>query len=926
MRLIKFILLLLVFSIACKYNSLAQKQNNIWYFGNKAGLNFNTEPPTPLEGSMYAFEGCAAISDSTGGLLFYTNGESIWDRDHQLMPNGTGLFGNYTSTQETLIVPLPGSCSKYYVFSNESQTSDGGLYYSIVDMLLNDGFGDVIQSTKNTPLVDHTTEKLIAVLHENETDIWIITSLRSSNNFLVYSLTSSGLSNNPIISSIGSVNDAMCGCGYLRSSHDRTRLVSASPFTQCELFDFNSATGLITNAFSISSLFPENEFYGVEFSPNDSLLYLSSYTADGKSFVYQLNLDPGSLQITTLLTANVPFVDPNIGAIQSGPNGKIYISRQYQEYLDVIHYPNIPGLSCQYEKAGIALLPGTNCEHGLPNPVPYAFCPLLSLGRDKVFCTSDSLLLAIPIDSTETCIQNFKWFDGAQDIEKFITQPGIYWIEVNTLCDSYRDSIQIRMDSTHITVHVSICEGDDFDGYTSSGTIIDTVFSAAGCEQTRTLHLTVNSVSLVTINKRICSGESYDGYNQAGTYIDTLLNVLGCDSIRTLILNVEDCPPIIHYDLNACRSVMADGSHMDYSEFAPAFPIVLECAEVTADFLFRIPIQENKHSCTPGINISPAMCITSFNSCQYEAGHAASVIIQFTITPSPDSIVRLKQFDFYERSPVLYSWINGPTGLNNTPRFYGLRILKNGTEVFLKKDIMTNVNWTLQSFEFGENENFVIDGPTNFKIELLAYCPIGNSSDVSVWDLDELKLYGECLAPPNQSSFIDGIAMSNNNKVIVNASVYLSDNPDFTWLRTTTTNAEGYYMFDGLEKGKSYFMKVYKNDDVLNGVGAMDLIVLQKHLLGIESFNSLDQFIAADANHDGRVNALDLIEILKLLLGKFMDFPTNTSWRFGVLPQDFSGTDLSGFNEVKYIESLDADFLMVDFLGIKIGDLNGDTD
>jgi hypothetical protein len=67
------------------------KQNNIWYFGDKAGLDFNTEPPTVLEdGEINASEGCSVIADNNGNLLFYTDGITVWDKTHTAMPNGTG--------------------------------------------------------------------------------------------------------------------------------------------------------------------------------------------------------------------------------------------------------------------------------------------------------------------------------------------------------------------------------------------------------------------------------------------------------------------------------------------------------------------------------------------------------------------------------------------------------------------------------------------------------------------------------------------------------------------------------------------------------------------------------------------------------------------------------------------------------------------
>ncbi len=925
MRLIPLLPLCVVFLFAIYLKSAAQKQNNVWYFGYKAGLDFNTDPPTPIEGAIEAFEGCASISDSLGNLLFYTNGEKAWDRNHNLMPNGTGLLGGYSSTQEALIVPLPNSCSKYYLFTAEDQFSDGGIAYSIIDMRLNNGYGDIISSTKNTLVVNKTTEKLTAVLHTNKVDVWIITHTLKSNDFIAYLLTDSGLNMPPVISSIGAFYDTIYYYygGYFRPSHDGSKIVAAVPRDICEMFDFNATTGELTNLFSINQLLPNKEIYGVEFSLNDSLLYLTN-NAYHENAVFQLNLNPSSLQITTLIT-----YDPGpgrFGALQMGPNGKIYLGRYYVDYLDVIHHPDKPGIDCQYEIAGITLLPGTASVYGLPNPAPYSFCPTLSLGQDRTFCIGDSVQLTITLNSTKDCPQSFVWYDGTEDHEKILTQTGIYWIEVNTTCGTYRDSMQVRVDSmVHTALTISVCQGGSHEGYTESGTYIDTFSTIAGCDSFRTLILTVNPVTPFILERTICVGSSFDGYTQSGIYKDTFELESGCDSIRILRLNVISCLPIIKYDLDACESVMDNGSHMDYTEFIPAFPSTLACASVEADYLFRSPPQENKHSCTPGISGSPAMCVTTLNSCEYQAGNAASVVIEFSINPAVDSVVQFALFEFYEKGPATYSWINGPSGPNDYPIYYGIRILKNGTEIYRENDIHTSLSWGLQIFDFIDREEFRVEGVTDFRIELLPYCPVGNGAAVSAWDLDEFKIYAGCVSPLAENPIIDGNVFTKEGLGISNAWIHLAENPSFTVYQSHKTNETGYYVFDPLEPGKSYYLKGYKNDDVLNGVSTLDLIKIQKHLLGIEPFTTIDQYVAADVNRNGNISVIDLLDLRKLLLGKYNEFPRNTSWRFGALPQDFTGIDLSTFQEIKTIETLDKDHQEVNFLGIKIGDLNGDA-
>ena len=101
----------------------AQGEANNWYFGNKAGVNFNTSPPSAVNnGKLSTNEGCSSISDENGQLIFYTDGRTVWNRNHQIMANanyfdGTGLLGDPSSTSSGLIVPHPTNTDLYYVFT-----------------------------------------------------------------------------------------------------------------------------------------------------------------------------------------------------------------------------------------------------------------------------------------------------------------------------------------------------------------------------------------------------------------------------------------------------------------------------------------------------------------------------------------------------------------------------------------------------------------------------------------------------------------------------------------------------------------------------------------------------------------------------------------------------------------------------------------
>ena len=128
---------LIILTAVISFSSIvcAQKQYNNWYFGENAGLSFNNSEVVSLyDSEMNQNEGCSSISDSNGSLLFYTDGVSVWNRNHVIMNNGFGLFGHLSSTQSALIVQKPLSDNLYYIFTQGSAYDpDYGLHYSILD-------------------------------------------------------------------------------------------------------------------------------------------------------------------------------------------------------------------------------------------------------------------------------------------------------------------------------------------------------------------------------------------------------------------------------------------------------------------------------------------------------------------------------------------------------------------------------------------------------------------------------------------------------------------------------------------------------------------------------------------------------------------------------------------------------------------------
>ncbi len=134
---------------------------------------------------------------------------------------------------------------------------------------------------------------------------------------------------------------------------------------------------------------------------------------------------------------------------------------------------------------------------------------------------------------------------------------------------------------------------------------------------------------------------------------------------------------------------------------------------------------------------------------------------------------------------------------------------------------------------------------------------------------------------------------------------------------------QGYFMFEGLKMYEDYVIKPEKNDDLLNGVTTLDLVLIQKHILGFNTLSNPYELIAADINNSKNIAASDLLELRKVILGLKDNFSNNRSWRFVQENYSFPPTkDLYDFPETYLISELSND-QFVKFKGIKIGDVNG---
>ena len=377
-----FKLLLLLFGIIpCAHsqwqNGLwTQKQAYNWPFAHGLKLDFNTTPPTVGTSAVghldYTTGGASsngAISDENGNLLFYNGPEVRWpfymyNKQDNIMPNGESLSSNGLQTQTGLIIPKPQHPDLYYVFTQSydgyADADEAGLYYSVVDMSLDGGLGDV--TIKNDTLSKPAGEMQTAVYHADHEKIWLIANrgalnlepLQNSNDYLAFLISENGINTEPVISTVGQPNNSR---GVMKASPDGKKIAVFSHLYPpvLKVFDFNNSTGELTNAINLSSVLGFLGGSGIEFSPNGRFLYVAEYGFYEFSVIRQFDLEAGDeSDVLSSETILYKEVEPWTYGMQVGPDGKIYIIStpapgNNSSGVSTINYPNNKGEAAGFE-------------------------------------------------------------------------------------------------------------------------------------------------------------------------------------------------------------------------------------------------------------------------------------------------------------------------------------------------------------------------------------------------------------------------------------------------------------------------------------------------------------------------------------------------------------------------------------------------
>lgn len=478
------------------------KHNNIWAFGYGYGLDFSNGNPVSFLSNI-SDERCAATAcDENGQLLFYTNGDTVWNKNGEIMPGSqTALLPNPFSTdggtrtgyiQGALIVPVVGNADQYYIFSMESlalildeainpvgstlYTHSQRLFYSIVDMTLDNGKGDIVANKKGILLDSLLGAPLIAA-PGNGCNIWLITHDMNIPQFRSYEISGSGINELPVISNSGNINaELMDSVAFrinwvytmasMKMSPDNRKLAlcsynyfnnSGQNDLGLEIHDFDPATGILSNSITLDSVIG---YTAACFSPDNSKLYANrgAGLAD-PAYVGAIDqYDLSQPTLTDIVNSRVVLLDSAMANsdMKIGPDGKIYTNAVRIDSICRIDYPNLPGTACNFVPNVMSLLHNNVPAFVGPYVSTLLFPRINTMPNDLVFPVPDTTGTrrdttlykpAVITLKAPSGYRDYKWSNGSTDSVMQVSATGTYWVGYRTAgrCEYKMDTTAIKM-------------------------------------------------------------------------------------------------------------------------------------------------------------------------------------------------------------------------------------------------------------------------------------------------------------------------------------------------------------------------------------------------------------------------------------------------------------------------------------------------
>jgi gliding motility-associated-like protein len=572
--------LFLQFASALSSFSQTNSYDRHWAFGPYNHFDWISGSPVMLPGcAANTIEGGNCTNDVNGNLLFYGGDDKIYNANNVLMPNSVGLLCNTTPKQGPISVQVPGSATRYYYIY--PQGAGGAFYYSIIDMTLQSGLGDVDNAFKNIQLRAQNCEGVVGIPRAGACDeFFIVTHNYNSNQFYTELISSSGIANFSA-QNIGPVCQSTAG--YMSYSPVTGKLSMLYGSFNVALFDFDAATGVLSNFVNVP--LPAVpfclEYYSSEFSPDGTKLYIGG--GYGQNHLVQVDLANSNF-VTIIATGN------GGNTLKLGPDGKIYGQILYTSNIGIVNNPNNPGLSCNYVPNVINTGNVTYSDVGFPSMVLVggANVNITATPSANPICAGDNVTI------TASAANTYSWSTGATTSAITVSPTATTTYTVTGMNGTCSDTavVTITVNSSvtaSISGNTTICEGTSTlltasggSGFswstgattasisvTPTSTATYTVIVGTGsCSDTAMATVTVNSLPNVTLtpDSIICSGQQVTltaggggmyAWNTGATtssiivsptatatYIVTVTDINGCSASDSATITVNSAPTI----------------------------------------------------------------------------------------------------------------------------------------------------------------------------------------------------------------------------------------------------------------------------------------------------------------------------------------------------------------------------------------------
>ncbi len=384
----KHIMFIGLLILNCMNTVRAQQVFDRWCFSYNMGIDFTSSGAVFNPGNNIAApEGCISVCDDTGNLLLYASPTTVWDSAHNVMPNGDSLDGHISAKLGVFSAPVPGSPQRHYVFTNdavETYPFEMETRYSIVNMTLNGGLGDVESGSKNTLLFDydpHVSEVITGCAIAGQTEgYWLF--LRKANEIHVYKITSAGINSHTSYQAnlIIAVSHLIGLPGSGRYFYmDGIKHLDSMPWRGIMLAKFDPVNGTFSDELfiPITNNLSNGAVVFAETSPNERYVYLSHFVfAENNTYVLSLDLETWDQDSIIHSIDTVGVLHNNrLFEFKLGINDTIYINRDLDSNLALATIGNPDQINgpAVFEPAAFPVQLNALSQHGqgLPNKLNY---------------------------------------------------------------------------------------------------------------------------------------------------------------------------------------------------------------------------------------------------------------------------------------------------------------------------------------------------------------------------------------------------------------------------------------------------------------------------------------------------------------------------------------------------------------------------